>query len=198
MSAGVDKFRPRQARKEKEMKKLALAILMTSGAALSACDNEALVTDQSMDEQLAAQSTVVSAAPVEFEPHKPLSMQLTVEFDENSAFLPEEAKEELKEFSERFDSNKQQYLTIRFLDDDGLDTTAPDPDFKKLANDRKEVVTAYMKEQGATFEDIVVDMNGEVADEGENNPMAKPDSTENKERAEYVVVTIQAENALVE
>lgn len=160
-------------------------------AAIAACDNSA--TGQNPDDVTAAKGSPLSVdanAPVK--PSNPTAPQQTVTFAQGSSLLTGEAKDKLRELANDLDDAKQSYLTIRIEDSDSVEATEPQDQVAKLANPRSAKVAEFLKREGVNIAGMAIDHAGTIADQGEANPMARPEPRENQDDVQYLTVTIES------
>ncbi len=153
--------------------------------------------DDTPNSDMTGMANVTNEAPGATEPHKPLALQATVQFEEGSIILDQEARDELVDFIDGLESGRDHYLTIRLMDEDTLDVTDPTDKRKELNQKRAEKVIVYLNRQGVNFADVAIDESGVVSNYGEGNPMARPDLTADDENAQYATITIEGESPLL-
>lgn len=128
------------------------------------------------------------------DPHKASALEATVQFEQGSTNLNDDAKENLENLVDGLKDGKNNYLTIRLPDDNAPDDAAADDTLKQLGESRVNELKAYLNNQGVYFAGVAVDNGGNVSNYSEGNAMSKPDVTDQQNNARYAIITIENEN----
>lgn len=164
-------------------------ILTVSASLLMACSAKVDESKPAVNSISQVPSQQESTYDVKSE-SKPVMAQAkfsTVEFDESSAELSDQARSSLDDLASSLSQEAPVLLTLRMEDGDTVDATMPEDEFQQLAPQRISHVTKHLQEAGVNVIDVEVDEAGKVEDQGEGNAMARADDDEN---AQLVVITI--------
>lgn len=125
-------------------------------------------------------------------PVMPKAEYKTVQFVEGYSDLTPDARETLNEVAENLAGEGPVLLTLRMQDEDTVDATEPNRQFKVLTPERVTAVKKYLQESGVEIEQVAIDEAGAVADVGEDAAMARAPG---RDDAQHLVIRVETKGA---
>ncbi|VUD41320.1 hypothetical protein TDB9533_00464 [Thalassocella blandensis] len=112
-----------------------------------------------------------------------------IQFAENSSQITDGAAKDIRTLSEGLSRDVPSYITVRAIDGDNIDATAPSQGFSELVKPRVEAIRQELEKNKVNIAKLVVDNAGVVENNGEGTVMAgtEGDALDDKKR-QYIVI----------